>query len=267
MIIDAHAHTFPDKIAEKAINRLAKISGITPATNGTVSGTVSYMKKLNIDHFINLNIATAPGQQTSINNTASENNKNHNNMISTGSVHPDNPEAIEELHRIKSLSINAIKLHPDYQEFFIDEEKLYPIYQTCSDLDLPIVFHAGWDCYSPNIVHAKPEARASVAKKFPNLKMVVAHFGGLKMWDDVIEYLAGIENVYFDTAMAATYMNDKNTAMKILSKHPIDNIFLGSDCPWESPADSIKFIDSLPLSDDQKEKIFGLNAASFFMIK
>ena len=46
MIIDTHAHTFPDKIAEKAISRLAKISGIKPATNGTVSETVSYMKKL-----------------------------------------------------------------------------------------------------------------------------------------------------------------------------------------------------------------------------
>lgn len=267
MIIDTHAHTFPDKIAEKAINRLAKISGIKPATNGTVSETVSYMKKLNIDHFVNLNIATAPGQQSTINNTAYENNKIYPEMISTGSVHPDNPDAIDELYRIKSLSIKAIKLHPDYQEFFIDEEKLYPIYQTCSDIDLPIVFHSGWDCYSPNKVHARPEASASIAKKFPKLKIILAHFGGLKMWDDVIEFLAGIENVYFDTAMAATYMNDKNIALKILKKHPIENVFLGSDCPWESPAESIKFIESLSLSDDQKEKILGLNAASFFNIK
>lgn len=267
MIIDAHAHTFPDIIAGKAINRLAVISGITPATDGTVSGTISYMKKLNVDYFVNLNIATAPGQQRTINNTASENNKNHPEMISTGSVHPDNPEAIDELHRIKSLSINAIKLHPDYQEFFIDEEKLYPIYQACSDLDLPIIFHAGWDCYSPNVVHARPEASAIVAKKFPKLKMVLAHFGGMKMWDDVIEHLAGIENIYFDTSMAATYMDDNSIAMKIINKHSIDNIFLGSDCPWESPAESIKFIESLSLSDDQKEKILGLNAATFFKIK
>ena len=267
MIIDTHAHTFPDKIATKALTRLSLIAGITPATDGTVSGTVSYMKSLNIDRFINLNIATAPGQQITINNTAAENNKIYPEMISTGSVHPDNPEAIDELYRIKSLSINVIKLHPDYQEFLIDEEKLYPIYQTWSELDLPIVFHAGWDCYSPNKVHARPEASANVAKKFPKLKMVLAHFGGMKMWDEVINHLAGIENVYFDTAMAATYMGDTNIAMKIINKHSIDNIFLGSDCPWESPDESIKFIDSLSLSDDKKEKILGLNAAAFFKIK
>ena len=123
MIIDAHAHTFPDKIAEKALHRLAIISGITPATNGTVSGTISYMKSLNIDKFINLNIATSPSQQITINNTAAENNKKYHAMISTGSVHPDNPDALNELQRIKDLSIKAIKLHPDYQGFFIDEEK------------------------------------------------------------------------------------------------------------------------------------------------
>lgn len=267
MIIDAHAHTFPDKIAEKALHRLQVISGITPATNGTVSGTISYMKSLNIDKFINLNISTSPSQQTSINNTAAENNIIYTDMISTGSVHPDNPDAINELSRIKSLNIKAIKLHPDYQEFFINEEKLYPIYEACSNLNLPIIFHAGWDCYSPDLVHATPEASLEIAKNFPKLKMVLAHFGGLKMWQDVRDYLAGVENVYFDTAMAATYMDNSDIAMQIINKHPIENIFMGSDCPWESPDKSVEFIQSLPISDDKKEKILGANAASFFNIQ
>ncbi len=267
MIIDTHAHTFPDKIAERAIQRLEKISGIKAATNGTVADTLAYMKKVNVDKFLNLNIATSPTQQATINITAAENNKKYSEMISTGSVHPDNPESVEELHRIKSLSIKAIKLHPDYQGFFIDEEKLFPIYQTCAELDLPIIFHSGWDCYSPELVHAVPEASAKIARKFPKLKMILAHLGGLKMWDDVYEHLAGIENVYFDTAMAATYIKDIDVAMKIINKHPIENIFLGSDCPWESPDMSIKFVDSLPLTDNVKEKIFHKNAEAFFDIK
>lgn len=266
MIIDAHAHTFPDKIAERAIQRLEKISGIKAATNGTVADTLVQMKKAGVDKFLNLNIATSPNQQSTINTTAAENNEKYPEMISTGSVHPDNPECVEELHRIKNLSIKAIKLHPDYQGFFIDEEKLFPIYQTCSDLELPIVFHSGWDCYSPDLVHAVPEASAKIARKFPKLKMVLAHLGGLKMWDDVYSHLAGLENVYFDTAMAATYIKDTDIAMKIINKHPIDNIFLGSDCPWEFPEASIKFVESLPLTDDIKEKIFYKNAAKFFNI-
>lgn len=54
--------------------------------------------------------------------------------------------------------------------------------------------------------------------------------------------------------------------MKILDKHPIENIFLGSDCPWESPDRSVSFIDTLPISDDRKEKILGQNVAAFYAL-
>lgn len=265
MIIDTHAHTFPDKVAEKAVGKLEIISKIKPSTNGTVDDTLNHMAKCNVDIFINLNIATSPNQQEKINTVAAENNQKYKNMISTGSVHPDNPNAVSELYRIKELKIPAIKLHPDYQEFMIDEERLFPIYDECSNLNIPIIFHSGWDCYSPELVHAKPYSSATIASRFPNLKMVLAHFGGLKMWDDVIEHLTGKENVYFDTAMAASYM-DIDTAMKIINKHPIENIFLGSDCPWESPEKSIQFIYSLPISDDKKDKILYKNALDFFSI-
>ena len=121
MIIDAHVHTFPENIAEKALHRLESISGLTRVTDGTAAGTAAYMKKMKIDKFVNLNIATAPGQQHTINTVAAENNKKYPDMISLGSVHPENPEAVDELRRIKELSLKGIKLHPDYQDFFIDE--------------------------------------------------------------------------------------------------------------------------------------------------
>lgn len=266
MIIDTHAHTFPDHIAEKALHRLATVSGLTPVTDGTISGTRTAMQRLKIDKFVNLNIATSPSQQHTINTVAAENNQKYTDMISLGSVHPDHPDAVSELTRIKSLSIKAIKLHPDYQDFFIDDKKLYPIYAACAELDLPIVFHAGWDCYSPDVVHAPPAASARVAADFPSLKIVLAHFGGLYCWEDVEALLTGYENVFFDTAMAATYMKDPAIAMKIINKHPIENIFMGSDCPWEDPSQSAAFIESLPITDDQKEKILGLNAKVFYRL-
>lgn len=264
MIIDAHVHTFPDSVAGKALHRLAGISGLTPVTNGTVTDTVGYMKRLNIDKFINLNIATSPHQQQTINTVAAEHNRCNTDMISLGSVHPENPDAVEELSRIKAQNIKGIKLHPDYQEFFIDEKRLYPIYEACAELGLPIVFHAGWDCYSPDLIHAVPAASAKVAADFPKLRMVLAHLGGIHLWNDVADLLAGLENVYFDTAMAATYLREPEIAMRILTKHPAENVFLGSDCPWEAPDRSIAFVESLPLSDDRKEKILGQNAAAFY---
>lgn len=262
--IDFHAHIFPEKIAEKALGKLAAISGIVPCTNGTLPDTVRQMKDSGIDRFVCLNIATAPGQETTINNTAADVTKNHKGrIISLGSVHPASENVPEELERIKALGLPGIKLHPDYQEFMIDDRALYPIYDKCAELGLFIIFHAGWDCYSPGLIHAVPEASANVAKAFPALRIVLAHLGGLKLWTDVEQYLTGLENVYMDTAICATYGPDAEFAARILRKHPAENIFLGSDCPWERPDMSVRYIERLPISDDRKEKIFCQNALRF----
>ena len=42
---------------------------------------------------------------------------------------------------------------------------------------------------------------------------------------------------------------------------------LGSDCPWENPAESVKYVLGLPVSDDYKEKILGKNAINFYGIE
>ena len=62
-----------------------------------------------------------------------------------GSVHPSHPDALKELERIHALGIKGIKFHPDYQYFFVDEERMFPIYEKCGKLGLIVVFHAGWD--------------------------------------------------------------------------------------------------------------------------
>ncbi|MBE7056515.1 MAG: amidohydrolase [Ruminococcaceae bacterium] len=262
--IDFHAHIFPDKVAPKAVGKLATISGITPFTDGTLSDTLSKMATRDISRFVCLNIATAPGQENTINRTAKDVTDAHpGKIVSLGSVHPDSPDWEEQLENIKSFGIPGIKLHPDYQNFMIEDKRLYPIYEKCAELDLFIVFHSGWDCYSPDKVHAYPECSAKVAKDNPKLKMVLAHFGGLRMWEQVKDHLIGLENVYLDTAMCATYKLDKAAMAEMIKNHPQENVFLGSDCPWEDPGESVKYIHTIPISDDAKERIFNKNSLEF----
>lgn len=261
-VIDAHVHTFPDTVAPAAVGKLEKISGLTPSTDGTVAQTLAKMEECGVDRAVFLNIATSPKQQTTINNCAAQLSRElAGRVTSFGSVHVLAEDALDELQRIKSLGLRGIKLHPDYQGFLIDDERLYPIYDACAELDLPIVFHSGWDCYSPELIHAPPQASRRVLDHFPKLKMVLAHFGGLKLWDDVEEYLVG-QNVWFDTAMCATYADPAQIERMIL-RHGPDKVFLGSDCPWENPARSIEFLLSLNLSDAAKEAILSANLKAF----
>ena len=255
-------------MAEKTVRKLAAISGIAPVTDGTVSDTLRRMDKSGIDMCVCLNIATSLTAHTTINNTTCENNRIHKGkMVFFGSVNPFVPDALDELCRIRDLGIPGIKLHPDYQNFFTDDKRLFDFYDRCRELDLITVFHSGWDCYSPNLIHSAPHMNRKVAENFPGLRMVLAHFGGLAMYEEVLSELAGLPNVWFDTAMCGSISPDKKTAMAIINKHPAEHILLGSDCPWEDPADSARYIESPPLSDDRKEMIFKNNALSLLSLK
>lgn len=259
MYIDFHTHAFDDKIAAKAIANLSVTSGFVPYTNGTVSDLKRILKEDGVDRAVLLPIATKPTQQTVINNISAK--LNCYEFICFGSVHPDAEDALDELERIKSLGLKGIKLHPDYQNFVVEDEKLFPIYKKCEELGLIVVFHAGFDPLSPDFIHCRPRESATVAKKFKNLKFVFAHLGGMNLFDDVYEYLAGIENVWLDTAFLHGRIDDE-LLTAIIKKHSAKRVLLASDLPWQRTRDAIEQIDRLELTVDEKEWIFHKSAQS-----
>ena len=59
MLIDFHTHAFPEKIAERAIEKLSFASGgLTPHTNGTFFDLKQLFKASKIDKAVVLSIAT-----------------------------------------------------------------------------------------------------------------------------------------------------------------------------------------------------------------
>ena len=50
MVIDFHTHIFPDKVAEKAVPKLASVISHTPSMNGTAAGLLDPMEKLSLIH-------------------------------------------------------------------------------------------------------------------------------------------------------------------------------------------------------------------------
>ena len=98
--------------------------------------------------------------------------------------------------------IKGVKFHPDYQMFFVDEERMFPLYRQMADAGLIAFFHAGVDIGLPPPVHCPPDRLATVLDRVPDLTVVAAHFGGFKMWDDVEKYLIG-RNLWLDTSLHA----------------------------------------------------------------
>lgn len=257
MIIDFHTHTFPDKIASKTIELLSAKANLPYYTDGSAADTNKKMDEWHIDKRVMLSIATNANQQHNVNSFAIE--QNSDNVIAFGSIYPEAPDALDELNRIKSAGLHGVKFHPQYQNFEIDDERFFPIYDKCRALGLIMAFHAGCDLGFPDILPATPQMCRKLVDNFPGAKFVLAHMGGALLYDDVYEYIAG-QPCYIDTSFSVGYL-PRDMAEKIIGKHGAENVLFGSDCPWERSCDSAAYIDSLKISDDKKDLIFGKNAA------
>lgn len=247
------------------MDRVAGAAGITISGNGTLDSLISGMNINGVDIAVVLNIATNPRQQTNVNNFAIESNNREGRIISLGSVNPDSDNIRPELERLKAAGIPGIKIHPDYMQTVIDDPKMIRILNECADLDLFVVTHAGYDVISPDFIYADPERISRAIRGIRGLRFVAAHVGGNKCWDDVEKYLVG-SDIYFDLSLGAQYGLEPAQAKRIIDNHDQSNLLFGSDSPWFSAADSIKYIEALGLTEEQKENIYERNAKKLLKI-
>jgi len=257
LIIDFHTHCFPERIAAKAIAHLAAAGAEVPYHNGPEQSLLAQIKTMGADRAVVLNIATNPRQQKSVNDYAISLNFIEG-LTAFGSVHPDSPDALDELERLNEAGIKGIKLHPDYQHFFVEEKRLFPIYEKAAELGLITVFHAGVDIGLPDPVHCAPQALANILPVFKGAPVVAAHFGGYMMRGETMKHLIG-KDIYLDTAYSHSRFPPP-WAREIIDAHGAKKILLGSDMPWSRTDYEINFVKGLGFSDEDSALILGENA-------
>ncbi len=263
MLIDFHTHAFPERIAARAIAKLSQeAGGLVPQTDGTLASLKEEMRRDGVDISVVHSIATSPKQQTNVNNFAIEMDKDPA-IVAFGSIHPDATDALAELERIAAAGLKGVKLHPEYQHFYVDDDRMKPIYRKISQLGLITIFHAGFDYGFPPPYHCMPENLLRALRWFDS-PVVAAHWGGLDCGAKVMEKLCG-ENLWFDLSYGYGCI-PKPIAQQIVDKHSPDRLLFASDMPWHRPEWELRLIRSLDLSDDDREKVFYRNAASLLTL-
>lgn len=258
MVIDFHTHAFPDAIATRAIETLTKQSRgqCFPCSDGTADGLVKNMDRFGVDLSVVLPVVTKPAQTLTVNTFAKQ--ITGERLISFGGIHPDTDDYKRDIDLVCSLGLPGIKLHPEYQQFDIDEPRMFPLYDYALSKGLMLIFHAGHDPAFDPPWHSSPKRFADVYKTLGGGTIICAHLGGINQWDEVEQHLVGTE-VYLDTSMGLDYYSHEQF-LRIVKAHGADKILFGSDSPWSEAGKEIATINSLPLTEQEKTLILCDNA-------
>lgn len=149
-------------------------------------------------------------------------------------------------------------MHPFFQEFYMDEERLFPLYEALVETGLLLLLHTGYDFAFERIKRAEPLRILKVLGQFPQLKLITSHMGASEDWDDARTYLIG-KPIYTDISLSIQSMPYEQARAFILD-HPREYILFGTDSPWADQQETIAHLLSLNLGPEWYQSIFWENA-------
>ncbi|MBQ7216305.1 MAG: amidohydrolase family protein [Synergistaceae bacterium] len=282
-VIDIHTHTFPEKIAARAISSLQAKSHTLAFTDGTLESLSRSMSEAGITYSVIQPVATKPEQVIHVNDSSIAINERfpETGIMSFGAMHPDFEGYAAELERLVRSGIKGIKLHPVYQGVRADDERYIRILRKAGELGMIVLFHAGYDIGFPGNDYALPERIAAALKEAGDVRVVLAHMGGWRAWREAEDVFAH-SNVYIDTAFSLGEIEPLNDGyygtreecrmlsgeefVRIVRALGADRVIFGTDSPWASQSETFREIDSLPLTEAEKTKIYYKNTINLLNI-
>jgi hypothetical protein len=240
-------------------------------------------------------IGTALAQHA--NDTLSETIKKFpDRFMGYAALAPKNPaQAADELERsVKELGFKGWNTHSNYGDSYLDDEKYWPILEKAEKLGVPIYIHptvpaihqlrgygfalagAAFGFGLETALCMMRLIYSGVFDRYPNLKIILGHLGeGLPFllrridWAYIRPFhprarphLAKKPSEYFKSNVFATTSGNyfKPAFMCTYEAMGIDKILLGTDYPYEDPNECLRFLEGLPLSREEKDKIYFINA-------
>jgi len=178
--------------------------------------------------------------------------------------------ALEELERCLRGGARGIgELRPDLQEFNLASEKTVTILELAKSHGLIVLSHASEPVGHsyPGKGQVTPDVLYGLASRFPELRLVFAHWGGgLPFYALMPEVEQALQNVFFDTAATPFLYREAifGVVCQILGSR---KILLGSDFPLISQVRMIRQLERLNLPQEDKERILGRNALHLLKLR
>lgn len=268
-VIDFHTHNFPDVLAPRAIESMArKLRGsLVPFGDGTVATQLRDMAAAGVDKAVVCPVATKPAQFQAILDRAKAVREGEfgeeaaNHLVQLCSVHPADPDFEGHIGQVAAAGFKGVKVHPYYQGFSLGDTKVVPYFRAVRDAGLFVIAHCGIDLgFVEAPMVCGPAQIATLLKAVPGLKFVAAHLGGCggnppHATDALLEF----ENCFLDTAVVNVCDEDAE-CRRVMSEWPAERLLFATDYFWRDERFVAGWVRQCRPDPAEQELVFSENA-------
>lgn len=137
----------------------------------------------------------------------------------------------------------------------IDNDDMYRFFEKAIELDVPV------------LAHTNPEETDSIASRYPELKLIMAHMGNTAIaegnWHGAVHVAKRHPNVYLEIC---TSSNDLGILEHTVSELGAGRVLFGSDWPLFRQEYHLARVRSAAIPPEAQEQVLGGNAARLFKL-
>lgn len=256
MIIDCHAHVWPDHIADAMQSQSP--AGLDLLYDGKLSGLLGTMDEAGVDMALALGVALKASTVARTNEFIGTVPRDR--LIPFGTVHPG-LSVEENLRYLQDNGIVGVKLHPLFQAVSLADPKVHEILAALAEHGIPVVTHVGAGGDKEASERGAPRLLRRIIDELPDLTLIACHYGGYHLLDQAEEHVVG-SDVVIETSWPPTMAElEPERVRALVRRHGVERVVFGSDWPMASPGAEIKAIRALGLGKDEEDAILGGNLA------
>ncbi len=227
-------------------------------------------------------------------------------FVGLAALAPQSPsEAADELERVvKELGLKGAKVHSHVGNTYLDDKRYWVIFEKAEKLGVPVYLHptvpnssmlkpftdygyalAGpaWGFGAETALQAVRLIYSGIFDKHPGLKIILGHLGeGLIFWIDRIDFAfkrpwmgeelrpkikkRPSEYLRNNFIITTSGMFTVPSFVSVFMEIGADRMMFAADYPYEQSEEAVRFMEKIPISDIDKERICHLNAEKFFKL-
>ena len=267
MLVDAHVHLFPDRLAN-AIRAWFDTHAWDIQYRVGVDECVARLQGAGVDRMVTLPYVHKPGLSRALNDFTLEVARRHPSVVPCCTVLPGEEDDERILDEALAVS-HGVKIHCHVMRLAPDDPRMDVVWRASARHRKPIVIHCGREPASDRYgVDVRALSGAALLDKalsrHPDAIAIVPHLGV----DEAPQFealLSRYEHLYLDTAMVIGGYFPDQPDLDIIRRNP-GRILYGTDFP-NLPYDftrELAVIRGLGLSAEDEARVLGGNAARLF---